>query len=249
MINKKTFGLLIVAVYLTVSLAFASTADAATRAQIKQVVVEESLRTQVPPELALAVAKIESDFQAKALSKAGARGVMQIMPKTARGEFGVSANQLWKPRLNVRLGLEYLERLYHQYGRRWDLALSHYNGGTLKGRGARAVPHSYTRKYVADVLRWRDRYQEQALVWRVAKLDNAKLNIESDDYPLASSAREYRPSKPVKVRAYRPPKHYIPSPSYRSRVAVRVGRGGLQSRLRRARRILDDFSEYLDERS
>ena len=148
-------------------------AAAATRAEIKRIVVEEALNSRVPPSLALAVAKVESDFQERALSTAGARGVMQIMPATARVEFGVNVNELWDPRLNIQLGIDYLEQLYDRYGGKWSLALSHYNGGTLKGKGAKATPHGYTRKYVKAVLNWHRRYTDQARVWRVASRDDS----------------------------------------------------------------------------
>ena len=108
-------------------------AEAATRTQVQRWIVEEAGRTRVPVSLALAIAKVESNFRDGVLGRAGERGVMQIMPATARGEFGISAARLWDGRLNVKLGIRYLERLYTQYGERWDLALSHYNGGTLKG--------------------------------------------------------------------------------------------------------------------
>lgn len=127
------------------------------RESVKRMVVQAAVRHNVPPGLALAVAKVESDFRPHAESSAGARGVMQIMPATARGEFGVAADRLWEPRLNIQLGVRYLRRLYRQYGNRWDLALSHYNGGTLRGRGARVVAHDYTRGYVAAVMgHWRE---------------------------------------------------------------------------------------------
>ncbi len=98
---------------------------------------------------------------------------MQIMPATAQSEFGIDADELWTPRLNVQLGIDYLERLYDQYGGKWELALSHYNGGTLSGKGANAVPHVYTRKYVKSVLNWYHRYTDQARVWRVTTHDEA----------------------------------------------------------------------------
>ena len=155
----------IIALMLSVSaLDITASAEAATRTEVKRMLIEEARNSLVPPALALAVAKVESDFQDRVGSHKGARGVMQIMPATARGEFGVDADELWDPRLNVQLGIDYLERLHAQYGGRWELALSHYNGGTLKG-GADAKPHGYTRKYVADVMRWWQRYQDQADVW------------------------------------------------------------------------------------
>ena len=67
----------------------------------------------MPPSLALAVAKIESDFQVRALSPTGARGVMQIMPATAESEFGIAADELWDAAINVRLGIEYSRRADH----------------------------------------------------------------------------------------------------------------------------------------
>jgi hypothetical protein len=128
--------------------------------------VAEAEATTIPPSLALALAKVESDFQAEALSERGARGVMQIMPRTARHEFGVAADELWQPRLNIQLGLSFLEQLIGRYGGRWDLALSHYNGGSLNGSGATAKAHGYTRRYVQSVLRWQKRYAAQETVWR-----------------------------------------------------------------------------------
>lgn len=132
---------------------------------IHRTVVDEALKNgTVPPSLALAVARIESNFRPHAKSPAGARGVMQIMPATARGEFGVEAHRLWDVRTNVRLGVAFLERLYRMYGRRWDLALSHYNGGSLKKRDGHFVAHDFTLGYVADVMEWWRRYQKDVTV-------------------------------------------------------------------------------------
>ncbi|MGE3335332.1 MAG: lytic transglycosylase domain-containing protein [Rhodospirillaceae bacterium] len=134
-----------------------------TPLDIQRMVIEEAMNSRVPPALALAVARVESNFEARAESPVGARGVMQIMPKTARDVFGVHESQLWNARLNIRLGLNFLEQLHTQYGQRWDLALSHYNGGTLAGgAGATAIPHDFTRKYIADVQRWQRYYENPA---------------------------------------------------------------------------------------
>ncbi len=158
--NKHIFPVLFFTSLMAITVLFSSSSEAATRAQVKTMVLEEARRNgTVPPSLALAVAKVESGFDERAESSVGARGVMQIMPKTARGEFNVSADRLWNPRLNIQVGIAYLEQLYHQYGRRWDLALSHYNGGTLKGKGSYAKPHSYTRQYVSSVLAWSRRFE------------------------------------------------------------------------------------------
>ncbi len=156
------------------ALAFMRTATAAADPlDIQRMVIEEAMNSRVPPALALAVAKVESNFQPRAVSPVGAKGVMQLMPKTARDVFGVAEPELMNPRLNILLGLDFLEQLYDQYGRRWDLALSHYNGGTLAGgAGANAVPHDFTRKYVADVQRWERVYSQDVFQSGPSRRDN-----------------------------------------------------------------------------
>lgn len=146
----------------------AKPATAAGRDEIRRIVVQEALRSErVPPSLALAVAEAESGFVAGAESRAGARGVMQIMPATGRGEFGVEPDELWEPRLNVQLGIAFLGRLIARYGERWDLALSHYNGGSRVGSGADARVIPATRGYVDKVLRLERRYARDEAVRRM----------------------------------------------------------------------------------
>ena len=161
----------IAALALMVGPAQANVGNPPSRAEVKRMIVQEAEATRVPPALALALAKVESDFQANALSSAGARGVMQIMPRTAIDEYGIDPDELWDPRLNIQIGIHYLESLRERYGGRWELALSHYNGGTLRGQGGEAVAHSYTRRYVKSVLNWQRRYAEQHRVWQVAKIE------------------------------------------------------------------------------
>ena len=141
------------------------TDTATSRGDIKKIVVQEALASRVPPSLALAVAKVESDFQSNALSSKGARGVMQIMPATADGEWGVDADELWDPRLNVRLGIDFLERLIDRYDGNWEFALSYYNGGSAVGDPGQARVLPWTRGYVDNVLRWERRYAVQKRIW------------------------------------------------------------------------------------
>lgn len=131
------------------------------RQDIKLLVAEEAARMRVPVSLALAVAHAESNFNPSARSHKGARGVMQIMPRTARTEYGIASHLLWNPRLNIRLGLHFLKRLLHRYDGRVDLALSYYNGGSAVGKlpYARVIPA--TARYVAKVHRLRNHYRRQ----------------------------------------------------------------------------------------
>lgn len=140
-----------------------------TRDDVKNLVAREAARMQLPVSLALAVAHVESNFNPRAKSHKGARGVMQIMPATARGEYGIQSHQLWNPRINVRLGLHFLRRLIDRYNGRVDLALSYYNGGSAVDRFGRHRPRviPYTRKYVAKVKRLQRYYRRQLRVGSV----------------------------------------------------------------------------------
>ena len=153
-----------------VLLALALAAPAAGRgtgtAEIRHMVAAEARHLGVPVALALAVAHAESAFDARAESRKGARGVMQIMPATAIGEYGLHPDLLWRPRLNIRLGLHFLKRLLRRYHGRVDLALSYYNGGSAVGAGAsaRVIPATYD--YVSRVRRWQRRYRRAELPGR-----------------------------------------------------------------------------------
>ena len=126
-------------------------------------VVVEARDMQLAVSLALAVAQAESDFDPLTESHKGARGVMQIMPATAMGEYGIPPDMLWNPRLNIRLGLHFLKRLIIRYGGRTDLALSYYNGGSAVGDlpKARVMPATYD--YVRKVMSLQRNYQKTML--------------------------------------------------------------------------------------
>ena len=218
----------------------AGASQAATRTDIKEIVIEEALATTVPPSLALAVAKVESDFRAGALSSKGARGVMQIMPATAKGEFGVAADELWDARLNIQLGIDFLAQLIRRYDGRWDLALSHYNSGRIKHSGGRAEPLPATRTYVNAVLRWQRRYAAQARVWRVKRTPRpgwhpAKTRIARIDRPV--------PQRTVVVRAL--PKPTRPVASLAPARDLDDFSGPIEERRQRMRLLLDDFADRI----
>lgn len=124
--------------------------------EVRRMVIAEAQRHKLPPGLALAVAHVESRFDPTALSSAGARGVMQIMPATGLGEFGVHPDRLWEPSLNVQLGVAFLASLIVQYGD-VRMALAHYNGG---GAAARSMPADVA-AYVDLVIGWWRRFDDQ----------------------------------------------------------------------------------------
>jgi len=140
----------IIALLLSSQVTFASVW---TKERITNVIISESFKSRsVKPEIALAVAEIESGFRPDAISSKGAIGVMQIMPLTAKSVFNVPRYQLFDPELNIRLGVQFLDQLIDQYNGEIHFALSHYNGGSRVGSlpNARIIPA--TKKYVKKVL-------------------------------------------------------------------------------------------------
>ena len=105
--------------------------DSAKKGWLKRLIIEEAMKTSnVAPSVALAVAEVESGFRSRVVSSAGAIGVMQIMPRTGRDVFGLSRDDLFEPKTNIRAGVTFLDQLIDRYEGRIDLALSHYNGGS-----------------------------------------------------------------------------------------------------------------------
>jgi soluble lytic murein transglycosylase-like protein len=136
---------------------------AAERRSVRALVAAEARAMRFPVSLALAVARAESDFDPRVESHKGARGVMQIMPRTAAEEYGIPAELLWQPRLNVRLGIHFLKRLLQRYRGRTELALSYYNGGSAVGDLPHARVMPATRDYVRKVRRYQRQYRREML--------------------------------------------------------------------------------------
>jgi len=107
----------------------------------------------VDARLVTAVIWVESSGDPRARSRKGARGLMQLMPQTAR-ELGVK--KIYDPAQNVDGGVRYLKRLMTQYGD-LPLALAAYNAGpTAVDRYRGIPPYAETERYVTKIL---DLYQ------------------------------------------------------------------------------------------
>ncbi len=114
---------------------------------IDRVAEENRLR----PELLHAVIRAESAYRADAVSSAGAGGLMQLMPETAR-RYGVQDRD--DPHQNVRGGASYLRDLLDQFEQNLELALAAYNAGenAVLKYGRQIPPFPETQNYVRKVI-------------------------------------------------------------------------------------------------
>jgi len=105
---------------------------------------------RVPRALVVAIIQAESNFDARAVSSAGAMGLMQVMPATAR-KVGIDPADLFEPRLNVLAGVRLLAVLLRHY--RGDVvdALVAYNAGPRRAL-ARVPRNGETPGYISRVL-------------------------------------------------------------------------------------------------
>jgi soluble lytic murein transglycosylase len=126
---------------------------------------------QIDPWLVASILREESGYQPDAVSVSGALGLLQLMPGTARrlardaGLDGFEPAELVEPRVNLRLGSLYLDRLFRRFDGALEPAIASYNAGAAVVSGwlatgpaepdawVEAIPYDQTRGYVKRVLR------------------------------------------------------------------------------------------------
>jgi len=120
------------------------------RAELWPHVQQTALAHGLDPDLIDLVIRMESGYNPRAVSPKGARGVMQLLPSTAKA-YGV--NDIFNPRENIRGGVRYLRDLMGRFGSDVRLALAAYNAGPeAVTRHGGVPPYDETRDYVSTIL-------------------------------------------------------------------------------------------------
>jgi soluble lytic murein transglycosylase-like protein len=116
---------------------------------LQRIVAAGARDNGLQPTLVNAIIDVESHGDPAAVSRAGAQGLMQLMPDTA-ATYGVVNS--FDPEENVSAGCRYMHDLMHRYHNKLNLALAAYNAGPGAVDSARGVPlFAETRAYVARV--------------------------------------------------------------------------------------------------
>jgi len=117
-------------------------------AGISALVDQASKKNQVDPALVHSVIQVESNYNQYAVSPAGAQGLMQLMPQTAKM---LGVNNSFDAKENIEAGVRYLKSLQNQF-KDDRLALAAYNAGPNAVERYRWVPpYQETQKYVEEV--------------------------------------------------------------------------------------------------
>lgn len=141
----------------------------------KQTVSNYSKRHKIEPQYTYAIARRESSFMPDANSSAGALGLMQMLPSTAKfiAKKKVHRNKLFNPQTNVKYGTKYLRYLLDRLDGNFVTATAAYNAGIHRvNRWVKTpepmpadiwietIPYKETRDYVKNVMAYRQIYSE-----------------------------------------------------------------------------------------
>jgi len=125
--------------------------------QYDDLIVKASERHKIEPALIKAIIKAESNFNHRAVSRKGAKGLMQLMPATASS---LQVQDSFHPENNIEGGVKYLRYLLNYFNGNLPLALAAYNAGenaVIRHRGI--PPYRETQVYVERVLSYLDKFR------------------------------------------------------------------------------------------
>jgi soluble lytic murein transglycosylase-like protein len=118
--------------------------------QIQKIIEDAALSCSLPAKLVAAIIKVESNFNPRAVSSEGARGLMQLMPTTA-ANLGVKNS--FDIKENVNAGCRYLKKMLDRFDGNLELAVAAYNAGPgAVEKYGKIPPYKETQNYVKKVL-------------------------------------------------------------------------------------------------
>jgi len=125
------------------------------------IVIQTASRHQVDPALVKAIIMAESGYNTRAISKKGAKGLMQLMPATAQA---LGVEDIFNPKQNISGGVRYFKKLVTQFDGDVELALAAYNAGSRNVRHFQGIPpFKATQSYIKKVFKYYKIYKDQMI--------------------------------------------------------------------------------------
>lgn len=134
-------------------------ADNDTERLFHPIIIKTAIRYQIDPALVKAIIMAESGYNSRAISKNGAKGLMQLMPETAKE---LNVGDIFNPKQNIDGGIRYFKQLLNQFSGDLKLALAAYNAGSNTVRKYKGIPpFKETQNYVEKVFEYYQLYKNQ----------------------------------------------------------------------------------------
>jgi soluble lytic murein transglycosylase-like protein len=145
----------------------------ATEVPYGELIYEKAKKYDVDPALVAAVIEQESRFKPRAKSHVGARGLMQLMPRTGRW---MGARDLYDPEQNIDAGVKYIKYLHQRFNGDLKKTIAAYNGGEGNVMRYRGIPpFRETRQYVKKVLKNYDKHTKKLEKYEKQQLEGGSI--------------------------------------------------------------------------
>lgn len=133
--------------------------DQASNDPYMPIILAAANQYKVDPAIIRAIIMAESNYNPKAVSKRGARGLMQLMPRTAKS---LGVKDVFNPEQNIHAGVKYFSQLLNKFDGDHSLALAAYNAGSRKVKKYNGVPpYKTTKRYIKKVFRYRKLFEQE----------------------------------------------------------------------------------------
>jgi len=133
--------------------------------KFRHIISQAAALYQVDSALIKAIILAESGYNPRAISRSGASGLMQLMPRTARA---LGVRDIFNPEHNIDGGVRYFKQLLNRFNQDVKLALAAYNAGSRKVLKYNGIPpFRATRIYIKKVIEYQDYFKNKITIEKV----------------------------------------------------------------------------------